>query len=131
MTATATDSAADSTTPASPERGETTIAPAVFERMAARAATEVPGVTGEVQTGLERFMPWATGAPADATVEVDEAGLVLDLTFNVAYPEPVRQVAERVRRHVAERVGTLTGTAVREVNITVPELILPAGRPRR
>ncbi len=114
--------------PAVSQRGETTIAPAVFERMAARAASEVTGVEGEVKTGLDRLLPWTSGAPADASVEVDDEGLVLDLTFNVAYPEPVRQVADRVRRHVAERVGALTGTTVREVNIAVPELILPAPR---
>ena len=111
------------------ERGTTIIAPAVFERLAARAAAEVSGVEGEVRTGLDRFLPWAGGAPADASAEVDDEGVVLDLTFNVAYPEPVRQVADRVRRHVADRVGSLTGRAVWQVNITVPELILPA-RPR-
>jgi uncharacterized alkaline shock family protein YloU len=111
------------------ERGATTIAPTVFERLAARAAAEVAGVEGEVQTGLGRFLPWTTGSPAEAAAEVDDESVVLDLTFNVAYPEPVRQVAERVREHVADRVGSLTGRTVRQVNITVPELILR--NPRR
>lgn len=105
------------------ERGTTTIAPAVFERLAARAAAEVAGVEGEVHTGLGRFLPWATGSPAEASAEVDDESVVLDLTFNVAYPEPVRQVAERVREHVADRVESLTGRTVRQVNITVPELV--------
>jgi uncharacterized alkaline shock family protein YloU len=49
----------------------------------------------------------------------------------VVYPEPVRQVAEQVRRHVAARVRALTGQAVREVNITVPALVAPVRqRPR-
>ena len=117
--------------PGPSERGATTLAPVVFERLAARAAAEVPGVEGDVQTGLGRFLPWTTGSPADASADVDDEGVVFDLTFNVAYPEPVRQVAERVRRHVADRVGSLTGRAVREVNITVPELIRPVRhRPR-
>lgn len=111
--------------PGPSERGATTIAAVVFERLAARAAAEVPGVEGEVRTGLGRFLPWTTGSPADASAEVDDETVVLDLTFNVAYPEPVRQVAERVRRHVAHRVGSLTGRAVRQVNITVPELVRP------
>lgn len=105
------------------ERGTTTIAPAVFERLAARAAAEVAGVEGEVQTGVGRFLPWTTGSPAEATAEVDDESVVLDLTLNVVYPEPVRQVAERVREHVAGRVESLTGRTVRQVNITVPELI--------
>jgi uncharacterized alkaline shock family protein YloU len=105
------------------ERGATTIAPAVFERLAARAAAEVAGVEGEVQTGLGRFLPWTSGSPAEATADADDESVVLDLTFNVVYPEPVRQVAERVREHVADRVESLTGRTVRQVNITVPELI--------
>ena len=113
------------------ERGTTTIAPVVFERLATCAAAEVPGVEGQVQTGLGRFLPWTSGSPAEASAEVDDDGIVLDLTFNVAYPEPVRQVAEQVRRHVATRVRSLTGRAVREVNITVPELVAPVRhRPR-
>ena len=111
------------------ERGTTTIAPAVFERLAARAAAEVAGVEGEVQTGLGRFLPWTTGTPAEAMAEVDDESVVLDLTFNVVYPEPVRQVAERVREHGAERVEALTGRTVLQVNITVPEL--SSRNPRR
>lgn len=113
------------------ERGTTTIAPAVFERLAARAATEVAGVEGEVQTGLGRFLPWTTGSPAEAMAEVDDESVVLDLTFNVVYPEPVRQVAERVREHVADRVESLTGRTVRQVNVTVPELIRRSPGQRR
>lgn len=113
------------------DRGATTIAPAVFEKLAARAAAEVPGVEGEVQTGAGRFVPWTSGTPADASAEVNEDGVVLDLTFNVAYPEPVRQVAEAVRRHVAERVQSITGREVREINITVPELVVLVRRSAR
>ena len=133
MTAVEAEAPAPAQAPAADQRGETIIAPAVFERMAARAAAEVAGVEGEVKTGLDRFLPWTAGAPADASVEVEDEGVVLDLTFNVAYPEPVRHVTDRVRRHVADRVRSLTGRAVWQVNITVPELVLPARHrsPRR
>jgi uncharacterized alkaline shock family protein YloU len=117
--------------PGASERGTTTISPVVFERLAACAAAEVPGVEGHVRTGLGRFLPWTSGSPADASAEVGDDGVILDLTFNVVYPEPVRQVAEQVRRHVAARVRALTGQAVREVNITVPALVAPVRqRPR-
>ncbi|MEW6476041.1 MAG: Asp23/Gls24 family envelope stress response protein [Actinomycetota bacterium] len=114
-----------------PERGTTTIAPEVFEKLAARAATEVPGVEGEVRTGLSRLLPWTSGTPAGASAEVDDDTVVLELTFNVAYPEPVRQIAEAVRRHVAEQVRSMTGRVVRQINITVPELVVPVRRPAR
>ena len=112
-------------------RGITEIAPAVFEKLAMQATAEVPGVQGEVRTGLERLLPWASGSPTDAAAEVGDDDVALDLTFNVAYPEPVRRVADEVRRHVAERIETLTGRTVRYINITVPELVAPTGRPPR
>ena len=114
-----------------PERGATIIAAGVFERIAARAAAEVPGVEGAVQTGAGRFLPWTTGSPAEASVDVDHDAMVLDLTFNVAYPQPVHQVTERVRHRVRERLAALTGRRVQEINITVPDLVRPERRPTR
>lgn len=123
--------AADNTLPPPPERGITTIAPKVFEQLAAQAAAEVVGVEGVVQTGASRFLPWTSGSPAEAAADVDDDGVALDLTFNVAYPQPVRQVAERVRRHVADRVMALTGRWVQEIDITIPDLVAPErGRAR-
>lgn len=117
--------------PPTGERGTTTIAPRVFERLAAMAAAEDPEVEGAVQTGVDRFLPWTEGSPAEAAADVEDEGVVLDLTFNVAYPQPVRQVTERVRRHVADRVRSLTGRQVQEINITVPDLVVPRrSRPR-
>ena len=107
-----------------------TIAPLVFERLAVRAASEVPGVEGEVRTGAGRLLPWVGGAAADASADVEHDEVTLDLTFNVAYPEPVRHVTDEVRRHVAERIRELTGRAVGSINITVPELV-EAPRQRR
>lgn len=112
-------------------RGITEIAPAVFEKLAMQATAEVPGVEGEVRTGFERLLPWASGSPTEASVEVGDDDVALDLTFNVAYPEPVRSVADQVRRHVTERIQALTGRTVRYINITVPELVVPTGRPPR
>ena len=117
--------------PAPTERGTTTIASGVFEKIAARAAAEVNGVEGEVRTGLDRFLPWAAGSLADASADVGDDGVVVDLVLNVAYPQPVRQVTALVRRHVVDRVAEMTGRRVEEVNITVPELVVPERRPPR
>lgn len=108
-----------------------TIAPLVFERVAVRAASEVPGVEGEVRSGLSRLLPWGDGAAADASADVEQDEVSLDLTFNVVYPEPVREVADEVRRRVAERIQELTGRAVGAINITVPELVEPVRQARR
>ena len=118
-------------------RGVTTVAPAVFERIAARAASEVDGVEGTVSSGLGRFLPWAGGTPVEAEVDVDtrdqdqdQDAVALDLTLNVAYPRPVGQVAGHVRDRVIERIRALTGRSVRRVDVTVVDLVVPAPRPR-
>lgn len=113
------------------ERGITTVAPTVFERIAAQAASELDGVEGTVSSGLGRFLPWTSDVHVAADVDVDVRdphGVALDLTLNVAYPRPVGQVAEQVRDHVTARIGALTGRPVLQVDITVVDLVAPSRR---
>jgi uncharacterized alkaline shock family protein YloU len=112
-------------------RGETTIAPGVAAKIAARAAAEVEGVGGVVDTGLGRLLPWTTSTtPARADAEIDHGAVQVDLTVNVVYPQPVGQVTSRVRERVTRRLAELCGLRATHVNITVPELV-PPDRPAR
>jgi uncharacterized alkaline shock family protein YloU len=45
-----------------------------------------------------------------------------------APPAPVRTLTREVRRHVMERVTTLTGIEVRHVDIVVARLLRGSGR---
>jgi uncharacterized alkaline shock family protein YloU len=114
-------------------RGETIIAPTVVEKIAARAAAEVDGVGGVVETGLSRLLPWSVGAgaPARASAEVGAETVTVDLTVNIVYPEPVAVVTNRVRAQVTRRLAELCGLQATEVNISVPALVSPPGRTRR
>ena len=107
-------------------RGETSIAPRVVEKIATRAASEVDGVGGVVGAGLGRLLPWVTseGRPR-AGADVDQESVSVDISVHVRYPEPLVQVTDRLRRHLIERLGALTGLTVTEVNITVDRLVLP------
>ncbi len=107
-------------------RGETIIAPTVVEKIATRAASEVDGVGGVLQTGLSRLLPWSVGdaAPARASAEVGGENVTVDLTVNVLYPQPVGQVTNRVRAHVAQRLAELCGLRATEVNIAVPAFVV-------
>lgn len=114
-------------------RGWTTISPKVVQKIAQRAAEEVDGVGGVKKSGLTRLVPFSIGDPsvqASADVAQHERASV-DLSIAVRYPDPVAEVADRVRRRVVERVQELTGLAVTAVNITVPELTLGGGRSSR
>ena len=114
-------------------RGETIIAPAVVEKIAQRAASEVDGVGGVVETGLGRLLPWTVGHPsaARASAQVGAETVSIDLTVNVVYPEPVAAVTNRVRSEVTRRLAELCGLQATEVNIAVPALIAPARGARR
>jgi uncharacterized alkaline shock family protein YloU len=115
-------------------RGETVISPTVVEKIATRAASEVDGVGGVVETGLSRLLPWSIGAggpPARASADVGAESVAVDLTVNVLYPEPVAGVTNRVRSQVILRLNELCGLRATEVNITVPALVAPAAGQRR
>ena len=114
-------------------RGETIIAPTVVEKIATRAASEVDGVGGVVQTGLSRLLPWSIGdaGPAKASAEVGVDTVSVDLTVNVLYPQPVAAVTNQVRTRVTQRLAQLCGLRATEVNIAVPALVVPPRGARR
>jgi uncharacterized alkaline shock family protein YloU len=114
-------------------RGETIIGATVVEKIATRAAAEVDGVGGVVQTGLSRLLPWTVGgdAPARASAEVGTDSVTVDLTVNVLYPQPVAAVTNEVRSQVIRRLSELCGLRATEVNIAVPALVTPARGARR
>jgi uncharacterized alkaline shock family protein YloU len=48
---------------------------------------------------------------------------MIEIRLTVAYAAPVRTLTREVRRHVMERVATLTGIEVRHVDIEVARLL--------
>lgn len=106
------------------ERGITTIAPAVVEKIAGRAATEIEGVGVVAPAGLRRFFSSTPSAdsPADADARVGLERASVALTISVMYPAPVRSTSARVREIVARRVKELTGLEVSWIDVTVAQL---------
>ncbi|MEU8639461.1 Asp23/Gls24 family envelope stress response protein [Amycolatopsis sp. NPDC048633] len=97
------------------ERGRLKISDRTLERIAARAATEIDGISD--------------AAKASAKVDGDTA--VLDVRVSISYPLSVRRTTENVRRHLMQRVGDLTGLTVSRVNLTVTALHGAAADTRR
>ncbi len=58
-------------------------------------------------------------------MEVGERQAAVDITLNVEYGRPIHQVTQALRRNVINRVESLTGLEVSEVNITVNDLSFP------
>ena len=119
--------------------GTTTIQKPVVAAIISMAAQEVEGVymshggtrlPGDNSPTVGEFvgnLAGSAGRTRGLSVEVGERQAAVDLTVNVAYGRSIPQLTEAVRRRVIERVESLTGLEVSEVNITVNDVTLPEG----
>ncbi|MFE0581213.1 MULTISPECIES: Asp23/Gls24 family envelope stress response protein [unclassified Streptomyces] len=115
------------------DRGRTTIADGVVEKIAGLAAREVVGVHA-LGSGLSRTfgavrdrVPGGGKAAVSRGVkaEVGEVQTALDLEIVVDYGVSIRDVARAVRENVVSAVERMTGLEVVEVNIAVSDVKLP------
>jgi uncharacterized alkaline shock family protein YloU len=120
-------------TPADAEvRGTTTIADRVVEKVAAQAVAEVDCATGATRRVLGVGVGTASRAtPARVHAEVDGHLVMVRVSMSVVWPASVRAVTREVRSHICERVHTLTGLEVAEVDINVPTLLNEPVQPVR
>lgn len=118
--------------PLQTERGNTSIADSVVSKIAGIAAQEVDGIrmgSGASQTA-SNLLGSITGSGGGSqtqgvSVEVGQEEAALDLTLTAEYGKSIPQLAEAVRRNVANRVESLVGLRVTEVNITVQNIFFP------
>jgi uncharacterized alkaline shock family protein YloU len=124
------------------ELGMISINDRVVEKLAARAAVEIPDAGAAAPRVLGRSVTGAsalgyrqtslTGLPK-ASAHVDGSVVTLDLWISVRWPTSVPAVTSAVREHIRGRVSELTGLAVAEVTISVTDLVTqlpPAPRAR-
>ena len=118
--------------PLQTERGNTTIADSVVSKIAGIAAQEVDGIrmgSGASQTA-SNLLGSITGSGGGSqtqgvSVEVGQEEAAIDLTLTAEYGKSIPQLSEAVRRNVANRVESLVGLRVTEVNITVQNVFFP------
>ncbi|MFL6059146.1 MAG: Asp23/Gls24 family envelope stress response protein [Rubrobacteraceae bacterium] len=122
--------------PLQSERGTTSISYPVVAQIAGIAAQEVEKVQmgGGATAAVGGFLQSVTGGSSGnfargVTGEVGEEEAAVDLTMAVEYGYSVPQLTEAVRRNVINRVESLTGLRVTEVNITVNDVQIPEERP--
>ncbi|WP_433803598.1 Asp23/Gls24 family envelope stress response protein [Actinomycetospora sp. CA-084318] len=106
------------------ERGRLDISFGVVRRIAEHAADSTEGT---VRT--ERRVAGLGFGEAGASAKVSGYGDQVDVRLEVplAYPAPIALTVDAVRGNVRERVQTLTGYAVRSLDVTVSALSVPAG----
>jgi len=118
--------------PLQTERGTTSISDSVVSKIAGIASQEVDGVrmgSGGSQA-VSGIIGSITGGSSGSqtqgvSVEVGQEEAALDLTLTAEYGKSIPQLAEAVRRNVANRVESLVGLRVTEVNITVSNIFFP------
>jgi uncharacterized alkaline shock family protein YloU len=110
------------------DRGTTSIADTVVEKVAGIATREVRGVYG-MGGGTSRAIGAVTQRVGLAdersqgvSVEVGERETAVDLIVVVEYGESIPQVAEQIRENVVSRIEGITGLSVTEINIAVNDL---------
>jgi uncharacterized alkaline shock family protein YloU len=104
-----------------PQRGRTTIADKVLERLAARAALDVPGVIHHTP-GPDVLSTFASTLPRASTETAGEH-LTVSLKVAVDWGASAQEVAEGVRSHVRDTLQRSTGKTVDRVNVTVAALL--------
>jgi uncharacterized alkaline shock family protein YloU len=114
------------------ERGRTSIATVVVEKIAGTAAREVPGVHdfgGSLARSLGAVRERVPGSRPSVTrglkVEVGEKQTAVDVELVVEYGVEIRDVAADVRQNVIAAVERMTGLEVVEVNVSVVDVKLP------
>ena len=115
--------------PLQTERGNTSISDSVVSKIAGIAAQEVEGV--RMGSGAPQAVGGILGSitggsqTQGVSVEVGQEEAALDLTLTAEYGKSIPQLAEAVRRNVINRVESLVGLRVTEVNITVSNVFFP------
>ena len=129
-----------SSRPGRTELGMISINDRVVEKMAARAAVEVPDagaaaprVLGRSVTGAAALgaRPTSLTALPKSSADVNGSTVILDLAISVRWPASVPEVTSAVREHVRGRVHELTGLTVTEVAISVTDLVTRLPGPSR
>ncbi|HEY4458969.1 MAG TPA: Asp23/Gls24 family envelope stress response protein [Pseudonocardiaceae bacterium] len=114
------DPTARHTGPVEPEeRGATTIAQRVVERLAAHAIGELPDVGGSAK---RTFLLAGSDDVAQVSATISGHRAALDVRISVVYPASVGATTEAVRAHLMCRVEEFTGIRVHRVNVTVTAL---------
>jgi uncharacterized alkaline shock family protein YloU len=120
------------------QMGNTTISNTVVAQIAGIAAleAEVEGIQmGGTSAAVGDFLQSVSGSVTGSSgsvdysrgvsAEVGEEEAAVDLSTTIEYGQSIPQITEAVRRNVINRVESLTGLRVSEVNITVNDIQVP------
>jgi uncharacterized alkaline shock family protein YloU len=110
----------------------------VVSKIAGIAAREVPGVhelvgqgMGAAVTGLAQRVGRVDSRSTSVNVEVGEPEAAVDLRLTVEYAVSIPDLAVAVRGNIVDRLQSMTGLRVKEVNIDMVDLYFREEEPQR
>lgn len=128
--------------PLQSDKGVTKIGDAVVSQIAGIAAQEIEKVQmgGGASAAVGGFLQSVTGSVTGnssgggnfskgVSVEVGTQEAAIDLTMAIEYGQSIPQLTEAARRNVINKVESLVGLHVTEVNIIVNDVQMPEERP--
>jgi uncharacterized alkaline shock family protein YloU len=118
------------------ERGVTNISNTVVSSLAGMAAREVDGVhmgggASRTASGVLGSITGSESKTSGVSVEVGKTEVAIDLKMGIEYNKNILQTVEEVRRRITDRVQSMTGLRVTELNATITDITFPEKEQRR
>jgi uncharacterized alkaline shock family protein YloU len=118
------------------DRGVTTISDTVVSSLAGMAAREVEGVhmgggASRTAGGVLGSITGSESKTSGISVEVGRTETAIDLKMGIEYNKNILQTVEEVRRRITDRVQSITGLRVKELNATITDITFPEKEGRR
>ncbi len=116
------------------EHGTTSISSSVVAKIAGMATQEIPGVQAMGKTVSRAFGSLKAKIPGAAesttqgvSVEVAERQAAVDIDIVAYYGQSIIETAAAIRENVIERIESMTGLEVVEVNVNIDDLYVGDG----
>jgi uncharacterized alkaline shock family protein YloU len=118
------------------ERGATIISDTVVSSIAGMAAQEVDGVhmgggASRTASGVLGSLTGSESRTSGISVEVGRTETAIDLKMGIEYNKNILQTVEEVRRRITDRVQSMTGLRIKELNATITDITFPEKEERR
>src|ERR671912_867397 len=118
------------------DRGTTIISDTVVSSLAGMAAREVDGVhmggvASRTAGGVLGSLRGSESKTSGISVEVGRTETAIDLKMGIEYNKNILQTVEEVRRRITDRVQSMTGLRIKELNATITDITFPEKEERR
>ena len=105
------------------KKTELSVSTEVLEKMAEIAAKEVDGVTGLSKKAIDlKGIVKTKNALKGVKVENINGAIEISVFICVKQDAKVKEVAEKVQQNIKDKIQTMTGNAVTQVNVNVADI---------